>query len=42
MGNLKHAIDFRRVYAAVLNQWLGVPSKAVLGDGFKAVDVFKA
>jgi uncharacterized protein (DUF1501 family) len=42
MGNLKHAIDFRQVYAAVLDQWLGVSSKAVLGDGYKAVDVFKA
>ena len=34
--------DFRRVYAAVLDHWLGVDSKAVLGEGFKPVDVFKA
>ena len=39
-GNLPHAIDFRRVYAAVLDRWLGVDSKAVLGDGFPGVDVF--
>lgn len=41
-GNLVHHTDFRRVYAAVLEKWLGVDSKAVLGDGFKPVDVFKA
>jgi uncharacterized protein (DUF1501 family) len=42
MGNLKHTIDFRQVYAAVLDQWLGVSSKSVLGEGYNAVDVFKA
>src|SRR5207237_1644192 len=36
MGNLKHAIDFRQVYAAVLDNWLGVPRKTILGDGDKA------
>jgi uncharacterized protein (DUF1501 family) len=41
-GNLKHSIDFRQVYAAVLDQWLGVPSKQVLGGEFKPVEVFKA
>jgi uncharacterized protein (DUF1501 family) len=41
-GNLKHAIDFRQVYAAVLDQWLGVPSRAVLGGEFKPVEVFKS
>jgi uncharacterized protein (DUF1501 family) len=41
MGNLEHSIDFREVYAAVLDRWLGVPSKDVLGGEFKPVDVFK-
>ncbi len=41
MGNLEHAIDFRQVYAALLDRWLGVPSKDVLGGEFKPVDVFK-
>jgi uncharacterized protein (DUF1501 family) len=41
MGNLKHALDFRQVYAAVLDGWLGVPSKEVLGGDFKAAEVFK-
>ncbi|OWK46689.1 DUF1501 domain-containing protein [Fimbriiglobus ruber] len=40
-GNLVHAIDFRRVYAAVLDQWLGVDAKAVLGSSFEPVKVFK-
>jgi uncharacterized protein (DUF1501 family) len=39
-GNLKHAIDFRTVYAAVLEQWLGVSRKDVLGDGFAPASVF--
>ncbi|MFL5342251.1 MAG: DUF1501 domain-containing protein [Gemmataceae bacterium] len=41
MGNLKHAIDFRQVYATVLDQWLGVSSEQVLGQKFATVDVFK-
>ena len=41
-GNLAHATDFRQVYAAVLDQWLGVPSREVLGQEFKPVEVFKA
>jgi uncharacterized protein (DUF1501 family) len=39
-GNLKHAIDFRQVYAAILDKWLGVSSKDVIGSGFKATEVF--
>jgi uncharacterized protein (DUF1501 family) len=42
MGNLKHHTDFRRVYAAVLEKWLGVSSKDVLGATFEPADVFKA
>ena len=40
MGNLRHAIDFRQVYATVLDQWLGVNSKEVLEGEFKPVEVF--
>jgi uncharacterized protein (DUF1501 family) len=39
-GNLKHAIDFRQVYASILEQWLGVGSKDVVGGEFKALDLF--
>ena len=33
-GDLMHTVDFRSVYAAVLEQWLGVPSQSVLGKKF--------
>ncbi len=39
-GNLQHAIDFRSVYAAVLDRWLGVSSQGVLGAEFPRLDVF--
>jgi uncharacterized protein (DUF1501 family) len=39
-GNLVHGTDFRQVYAAVLEKWLGVDAKTIVGDGFKPIDVF--
>lgn len=39
-GNLQFGTDFRQVYAAVLEKWLGVPSKDVIGGGFKPAEVF--
>ncbi len=42
MGNLKHTLDFRQVYAAVLDKWLGVSSKEVLGQEFKHAEIWKA
>jgi uncharacterized protein (DUF1501 family) len=41
MGNLEHHTDFRRVYAALLERWLGVRSKDVLGKDFAPLDVLK-
>jgi len=40
-GNLKFHTDFRRVYASVLDQWLGVASKDVLGGSYTPVEIFK-
>jgi uncharacterized protein (DUF1501 family) len=40
MGNLKHHTDFRQVYAAILDKWLGVSSKDVLGEEFRHTDIF--
>lgn len=40
-GNLKHHTDFRQVYAALLDRWLGVPPTDVLGGDFKPVDILK-
>jgi uncharacterized protein (DUF1501 family) len=41
-GNLKHHTDFRQVYAAILDQWLGVSGKEVLGTSFTPAAVLKA
>lgn len=41
-GNLDFHTDFRQVYAALLDGWLGVPSKDVLGAAFKPAAVLKA
>jgi uncharacterized protein (DUF1501 family) len=34
-GDLKMAVDFRRVYATVLERWLGLASKEALGGAFE-------
>ncbi len=34
-GDLKSSIDFRQVYATLLEDWLGVPSEAALGGRFE-------
>lgn len=39
-GNLVHSTDFRTVYAAVLDEWLGIDAKTVLGPGFQPAPVF--
>jgi uncharacterized protein (DUF1501 family) len=33
-GDPKHAIDFRRIYATLLDQWLNCPSEKILGQQF--------
>lgn len=40
-GDLKHHTDFRRVYATLLDGWLGCSSKAVLHGTFEALDFLK-
>jgi uncharacterized protein (DUF1501 family) len=40
-GDLRHAIDFRRVYATLLDQWLGVDSRAVLNGQFPHLPLLK-
>ena len=40
-GDLKHHTDFRRVYAEILDSWLGLPSEAILGPGFAPLPLFK-
>jgi len=41
-GGPKHHTDFRRVYATMLESWLGFDSQAALGGRFEPMDVFQA
>lgn len=41
-GDVKFHTDFRRVYATVLENWLGVPSQPVLGAMYKPLAVLSA
>ncbi len=38
-GDLKHHSDFRQIYAALLDKWLGWPSAPVLGDEYQPLEV---
>ena len=35
----KHHTDFRRVYATLLDEWLGIDSEVVLGESFEPVKI---
>jgi uncharacterized protein (DUF1501 family) len=39
-GDLKYHTDFRRVYASIFEQWLGVASEPLLGRTFKPLNLF--
>jgi uncharacterized protein (DUF1501 family) len=39
-GDLKMAVDFRRVYATALEDWLGLPSRDALGGEFEPLPLF--
>ena len=41
-GDLKVGVDFRRVYAAVLEGWLGLPAEPALGGAFEPLPLFRA
>ncbi len=34
-GDLKHTVDFKNVYATVLNKWLGADDKEILGNHYE-------
>jgi uncharacterized protein (DUF1501 family) len=40
-GDLKWSIDFRRVYATLLDRWLGLPAETVLGQRFEPLPILK-
>jgi len=41
-GDLKVGLDFRRVYASVLEDWLGLPSRPALGGAFERLSLFRS
>lgn len=41
-GDLSFTTDFRRVYAPLLDRWLGVASEGVLGASFEPIGLFGA
>jgi uncharacterized protein (DUF1501 family) len=40
--NLESTVDFRRVYATLIDGWLGVDGAKVLGRKFDTLGVFRA
>jgi uncharacterized protein (DUF1501 family) len=40
-GDLKAGIDFRRVYATVLEDWLGLGAEEALGGTFERLPLFR-
>jgi uncharacterized protein (DUF1501 family) len=40
-GDLRRSLDFRQVYAAVLEDWLGVSAQAALGGTFERLLLFR-
>jgi len=39
-GDLKMSVDFRQVYASVLEGWLNIPSSGILGGSFAPLSLF--
>jgi uncharacterized protein (DUF1501 family) len=40
-GDLKWSIDFRRIYASLLENWLGLPSRDALGGAFEPLPLVR-
>ncbi len=40
-GDLKYVVDFRSVYASILQNWLETPSKPILGDQYPMLPIVK-
>jgi len=41
-GDLRRSLDFRQIYAAVLENWLGLPSQELLGGTFERLPLFRS
>lgn len=40
--DLKHTIDFRSIYASILEQWFGVQSEPIVGGNFEQISPFES
>ncbi|MDB4225651.1 DUF1501 domain-containing protein [Algibacter sp.] len=40
-GDIVHTVDFRSIYATILNEWLKVDDKAILNKSFSKLDFIK-
>jgi uncharacterized protein (DUF1501 family) len=40
-GDLRTVIDFRRIYAGALEDWLGLPARSALGGDFERLPLFR-
>jgi uncharacterized protein (DUF1501 family) len=41
-GDLRTMIDFRQIYATILEDWLGLPSEQALGGAFEPLPLFRS
>ncbi|MDA0264817.1 MAG: DUF1501 domain-containing protein [Chloroflexi bacterium] len=37
-GNLQHNVDFRQAYTTLLDRWMGLDAKAIVGGSYEALD----
>ena len=37
-GNLQHSLDFRSTYTTLLERWMGVDAKPIVGGSFEQLD----
>jgi uncharacterized protein (DUF1501 family) len=37
-GNLQHNVDFRSAYTTLLDRWMGLDAKAIIGGSYEALD----
>lgn len=41
-GDLIYSVDFRKIYASILQDWLGVPPKSILNKDFKPLNLIQS
>ena len=37
-GNLQHNVDFRSPYTTLLDRWMGLDAKSIVGGDFETLD----